>query len=59
LFTLLPEAELSPSSLADRIGEAVRRPPPASIDIDLEGAPTTARLVAGLAGQPSPHRRLA
>lgn len=48
MLTVVPEAELSPRSLADGIGAALALPKPCSAEIDLSGASTTARLVAEL-----------
>jgi predicted glycosyltransferase len=50
LLSVVPEAELSPTRLAKAVAEALASPPiPA--DVDLSGAPTTARLVHGLAAE--------
>jgi predicted glycosyltransferase len=49
MLTVVPEAGLTPQSLADGIAAALARPPPPCAGIDLSGAATTARLVAELA----------
>ena len=51
LLTIVPAAELSPERLAAAVTEALRRRPAQTVDIDLSGAATTARLVGELASQ--------
>jgi predicted glycosyltransferase len=48
LLTVVPEAELSPSRLAEAVAEALAKPT-ISAGVDLTGAVTSARLVHGLA----------
>ncbi len=47
-------AELTPSSLARAIDRVVSQPSARRPALDLEGAATTARLIAALAGRPAP-----
>jgi predicted glycosyltransferase len=47
-------AELTPSSLARAIDRASRRPSGQQSGLDLEGAATSARLIAALAARPAP-----
>jgi predicted glycosyltransferase len=51
LLTVVPADRLSPHALAAAIAAALARPRPVATDIDLSGAATTARLVAGLAAR--------
>jgi predicted glycosyltransferase len=53
VLTVLPEAALSPTTLAAAVGNVLRGPPPNRLEVDLNGAATTARLIAELAGHPS------
>jgi predicted glycosyltransferase len=50
-------AELTPSSLARAIDRAVSRPSWRQSGLDLEGAATSARLIAALAARPAPLER--
>jgi predicted glycosyltransferase len=51
LVTVVPEADLSPATLAAGIAAALAAERPGRTAIDLSGAATTARLVAELSGQ--------
>jgi predicted glycosyltransferase len=53
LLTVLPAAELSPERLALAVAEALAKPR-SSHHVDLNGAPTTARIIRELAARPPP-----